>query len=355
MKLLVTGICGFVGSSLARELPLHLGGLEILGLDNLCRAGSEQNRASLRSHQIRVLHGDIRFASDLESLPKVDWVIDAAANPSVLAGISRDTSSRQLIEHNLLGTVNLLEYCKRHGAGLVLLSTSRVYSLARLCALPLRTSHQAFAPEFEQTKEPGLTQRGVDEAFSTQPPLSLYGAAKFASELLILEYGSAFGLPVHINRCGVLAGAGQFGKADQGIFSFWIHSYHARRPLRYIGFGGSGHQVRDCLHPRDLAALLALQLKQPDRGGKVLNVSGGIHSSISLAGLSDWCARRFGNHTIGSEPQNRPFDVPWLVLDSSVAEREWNWRPQITLEKILDEIADHAEHNPGWLELSDGA
>jgi CDP-paratose 2-epimerase len=43
---------------------------------------------------------------------------------------------------------------------------------------------------------------------------------------------------VHINRCGVLAGAGQFGKADQGIFSFWIHSYRARRPMKYIGFEG---------------------------------------------------------------------------------------------------------------------
>ena len=36
---------------------------------------------------------------------------------------------------------------------------------------------------------------------------------------LILEYGECFGFPVWINRCGVLAGAGQFGKADQGIFS----------------------------------------------------------------------------------------------------------------------------------------
>ena len=42
-------------------------------------------------------------------------------------------------------------------------------------------------------------------------------------ETLALEYGEAFGLPVLINRCGVLAGAGQFGRTDQGIFAYWIN------------------------------------------------------------------------------------------------------------------------------------
>jgi CDP-paratose 2-epimerase len=64
----------------------------------------------------------------------------------------------------------------------------------------------------------------------------------------------AFDFPVHVNRCGVLAGAGQFGKADQGIFAFWVHSYRNKRPLKFIGFDGAGHQVRDCLHPSDLAS-----------------------------------------------------------------------------------------------------
>ena len=57
-----------------------------------------------------------------------------------------------------------------------------------------------------------------------------------------------------MNRCGVLAGAGQFGRADQGIFAYWVNSWLRGRPLRYLGFGGQGHQVRDCLHPADLAA-----------------------------------------------------------------------------------------------------
>jgi len=213
----------------------------------------------------------------------------------------------------------------------------------------------AFEPRFADTREQGLSELGVAESFSTEPPLSLYGGAKLASELVSLEYGGAFGFPVHVNRCGVLAGAGQFGKADQGIFSYWIHSYCARRPLRYIGFGGKGYQVRDCLHPRDLASLVAMQIRQPERGGKTLNVSGGIANSISLAGLNEWCTARFGPHAISSDPRERAFDVPWLVLDSSKAQAEWNWRPTIPLEKTLIEIAEHAQENPRWLEVSDGA
>ena len=355
MKILITGICGFAGSTLAFELKHLVENLEIVGIDNLNRPGSEQNRHRLKSAEILFRHGDIRNPSDLENLPKVDWVIDAAANPSVLAGVSGATSSRQLTEHNLIGTINLLEYCKRHGAGFVMLSTSRVYSAARLSALPVEVKNKAFVPRFAGTRELGISPAGLTEDFSTQPPLSLYGSVKLASELLILEYGLAFDFPVFVNRCGVLAGAGQFGKSDQGIFTFWIHSCRRKRPLKYIGFGGTGHQVRDCLHPRDLAALIAKQMRQPKKSGSVLNVSGGLANSMSLAQLNEWCASRFGRHKIKSDSAVRRYDVPWLVLDSSRAATEWNWRPTVKLENILDEIARHAESHPEWLDLSNGA
>src|SRR5437870_10252095 len=247
MKILITGVCGFVGSTLARELLNSREGLQIVGLDNLSRPGSELNRHALKQHGVIVQHGDIRNPSDLESLSEVDWVIDAAANPSVLAGVSGVTSSRQLVEHNLVGTLNLLEYCKRSSTGFIMLSTSRVYSLPSLLNLSVEVRNQRFVPCSTRISELGFTADGITESFPTTPPLSLYGSSKLASEILALEYGAAFQIPVYINRCGVLAGAGQFGKPDQGIFSYWIHSYFERRPLKYIGFGGSGYQVRDCL------------------------------------------------------------------------------------------------------------
>jgi CDP-paratose 2-epimerase len=356
MKILITGICGFVGSTIAEELARGSSGHQLYGLDNLSRAGSEFNLRRIKQYGVRFFPGDVRNASDLESLPTVDWVIDAAANPSVLAGVTGQVSSRQLIEHNLLGTINVLEYCKRSAGGMVLLSTSRVYSIAPLASAPMDVVNDGFVPRRKEIHVPGWTDHGINEDFSTEPPLSLYGCSKFTSELLAREYGAAFGLPVYINRCGVLAGAGQFGKPDQGIFSFWIHSYSQKRPLKYIGFGGHGHQVRDCLHPRDLVPLVQEQMRSSGKlAGEIINLSGGIASSMSLAQLSQWCGRRFGPHTVGGDTAERPFDIPWVVLDSSRAEQLWGWRVATPVEQILDEIAEHAAAHPEWLDLSSTA
>jgi len=364
MRILITGICGFVGSTLARGLRQGWPDWEIAGLDNFVRAGSETNRRALRERGVQLYHGDVRNPSDLEALPRCDWIIEAAANPSVLAGVDGKTSSRQLIEHNLVGTINMLELLKQWRCGFTLLSTSRVYSIRALAAIPVDVQGDRFVPRAEgpptthhapraarhATRIAGLTAQGVAEDFSTEPPLSLYGSSKRASELLACEYAESFDLPVSILRCGVLAGAGQFGKMDQGIFSYWIHAYCRRRPLAYLGFNGTGCQVRDCLHPRDLLPLLAQQIEKPlSNAPRVLNVSGGLGQSASLRQLSAWCAERFGPHLIAAEGQNRPFDAPWLVLDTRQAAQVWGWKPQTPLEAIWSEIADHAEKNPDWL------
>lgn len=353
MRILISGICGFTGSAIARALAAQGGGYEISGFDNFIRPGSEGNRAELSRLGIRLVHADARAASDIDALPACDWVVDAAANPSVLAGLDGLSSSRQVVEHNLGGTVNLLEYCKRSRAGFILISTSRVYSVAPLAALGVQVSEGAFKPEGAALPA-GISALGVSESFPTAAPVSLYGATKLASEALALEYGEAFSLPVFINRCGILAGAGQFGRADQGIFAYWINSHLRRRPLKYIGFEGKGHQVRDCLHPADLVPLLVAQFAAPkiDRGDRVVNVGGGAQSAISLLQLTEWCADRFGPHPVAADLSQRPFDIPWMVLDPSKAGRVWGWKPRTPLQSVLEEIAVHAGTHPDWLERS---
>ncbi|MEY4940045.1 MAG: hypothetical protein RIQ93_1780 [Verrucomicrobiota bacterium] len=353
MRILISGVCGFVGSTLARAFA-EAGGHSLFGFDNFIRPGSETNRDELKRRGVRLFHGDLRASSDLETLPAVDWVVDAAANPSVLAGVDGKTSSRQLVEHNLGGTINMLEYCKQHRAGFVLLSTSRVYSIAPLASLPMETHDRAFRLASAGPRPGGVSAAGVDETFSTLAPVSLYGATKLASESLALEYGATFDLPVNINRCGVLAGAGQFGRPDQGIFAYWINSWLSKRPLKYIGFDGAGHQVRDCLHPRDLVPVLLKQFAAPKLapGDRIANFSGGAPSAMSLRQLSDWCAANLGPHEVGSDAKPRAFDIPWMVLDARKAARLWHWQPALSTPAILDEIATHARAHPGWLDLS---
>jgi CDP-paratose 2-epimerase len=352
MRILITGICGFVGSTLARTMRGQLEGVEVFGIDNFVRPGSEVNRGSLRKVGVSVRFGDVRNASDIDALPKADWLIDAAANPSVLAGVEGVTSSRQVVEHNLVGTVNMLEYCKRHGAGFILLSTSRVYSIPPLSGLKVEGVNDAYRPVPNQNFPTGVSTNGVSEEFSTRPPVSLYGSTKVAAEHLALEYGADFDFPVWINRCGVLAGAGQFGRGDQGIFAYWIHSWLRNRPLKYIGFGGKGYQVRDCLHPRDLMSILRVQLAGTTGKNEIVNLGGGMKNSMSLAQLSAWCTARFGPRPIDVDGTSRPFDLRWLVLDCARTTSEWQWQVETPLETILDEIAEHAQSHPEWLELS---
>lgn len=354
MKIFITGICGFVGSSLASWFREHQRSVSVHGMDNFIRPGSETNRLKLKALGVSVRHGDVRNASDFETLPDVDWVFDAAANPSVLAGVDGNTSTRQLVEHNLLGTVNILEYCRRIHAGFVLLSTSRVYSIPTLVGLPLVERDGAFCLDETRALPEGVSPQGITVDCPTTAPISLYGATKLASETLAIEYGSAFSLPIWINRCGVIAGAGQFGTAEQGIFSYWIHAFVAKRPLRYCGFGGKGLQVRDALHPSDIADLIWRQINYTGSDmRRIFNAGGGSDNAMSLAQLTQWCTTQFGAHTVTSDPSQRQFDVPWYVTDNHQATDVLGWRPQQDLESILMEISELARQCPGWLTRCD--
>ena len=348
MKVLITGICGYVGSRVAARLAESVPGLKVYGVDNLSRRGSESNLACLARLGAKVIHGDVRLQDDISALPEADWVIDCAANPSVLAGVdpAEDVTSAQLVGSNLTGTLNLLEYCKRHKSGLILLSTSRVYSTKALNALKLAERPTRFEPA-GRAFAAGFSKYGVSEKFSTEPPLSLYGATKLASEIMALEYAEAFDFPLWINRSGVIGGPGQFGKADQGIFSFWACSHALGRPLKFIGFGGRGKQVRDCVTAEDVACLLLMQMRRPDKKApKIINIGGGAANAVSLRELDDFCRDFFRTREItGSVAASRPYDVPYYVSDCRLAEKYWGWKPSRRREELLPDICRWARDN----------
>lgn len=78
-----------------------------------------------------------------------------------------------MLEHNLVGTISLLEFCRQTGTGLILLSTSRVYSIAPLLNLPVTIENEAYRPQLDSYCVVGLPSEGVAESFPTTPPLSL--------------------------------------------------------------------------------------------------------------------------------------------------------------------------------------
>lgn len=338
MRVLVTGGAGFVGSRIARDFRAR--GADVVALDNLRRRGSETNLTPLGAEGVTFVHGDVRAAADLDDLAgDFDVVVDAAAEPSVLAGL--DGSPRYVIEANLLGTVNLLEFCRRRAGALLFLSTSRVYSIDPLRALALTEGPTRFdlAPEQPIT---GAGPRGVSEAFPTDSARSFYGASKLASELLVQEYAALYGLRAVITRCGVITGAGQFGKAEQGVFAMWAANHVLGLPLRYIGFGGTGKQVRDLLHPNDLLDLLHRQLEGIEGcSGRVFNAGGGLEGSVSLMELTELCRAAAGREVaVGSDDRTSAVDIPHYVTDNTRAADELGWRPTTTPTQIVAEIVD---------------
>jgi CDP-paratose 2-epimerase len=337
MRILITGGAGFVGSSLALMFKRDRPNDDVCALDNLKRRGSELALARLARAGVRFVHGDVRSADDLREAGAFDLLVECSAEPSVHAGY--DGSPSYVLETNLTGTINCLEVARACKADVIFLSTSRVYPIERLRAIPLeRTATRLTIPD--HAAGTGWSPKGIATDFPLGGYRSMYGATKLASELLIEEYRAMYGLRTIVNRCGVISGPWQMGKVDQGFIVLWAsrHLYGGR--LSYIGFGGEGLQVRDVMHVSDLYDLLKVQLADLGRySGAVFNVGGGLRNSVSLAELTSMCRERAGaTIPIDSQPQTSAADVPYYVTDNSNVTTTTGWSPVRRVETILDEV-----------------
>lgn len=339
MRILITGGAGFVGSNLAYSFKAQDAACELVVLDNLRRRGSELNLPDLKRRGIGFIHGDIRQASDLDDLPgNFDLLIEASAEPSVQAGLKN--SPQYVLQTNLVGTLNCLEFARRRVGATVFLSTSRVYSIKPLRHIALTESATRFKIADAQTLS-GISRQGIAENFATHLPRSFYGATKLASEMMVQEYVDSYGLRAVINRCGVLAGAGQFGKVDQGVFTLWVAAHLWGDSLRYTGFGGQGKQVRDLLHPDDLFNLLQLQIAdEAALQGQIFNVGGGVKNAVSLCELTEVCRRETQREIkITSDMTTSPVDIPLYISDNGSVSSHFSWTPRQNVAIIVEDIA----------------
>ena len=192
----------------------------------------------------------------------------------------------------------------------------------------------------EQQSLPGVSSHGISEQFPLDKARSLYGSTKLASELLIAEYADAYGLRILINRCGVLTGPWQMGKVDQGVFALWIANHYFQKPLKYIGYGGTGKQVRDFLHVADLLNLIDLQIHSlEDLKGRTFNVGGGAANTLSLYETTQLCQEITGNQVnIAPVPETRIGDIPIFITDSRKVMAATGWKPQRDAKSTLTDI-----------------
>lgn len=334
MRILITGGAGFIGSNLALHLRSVLADAEIVCMDNLYRRGSELNVPRLRAANIRFQHGDIRQTGDFPP-GAFDFLIECSAEPSVLAG--QDGSPDYLFHTNVTGAFHCLEAARRMGARLIFLSTSRVYPIAALENHGWEEKESRFAWLDQGTS--GVSARGVSEDMPLAGARSLYGFTKLAAEHLIEEYRETYGLKAVVNRCGVIAGPWQFGKVDQGVVGLWVMAHVFGRKLAYIGYGGTGKQVRDVLHVADLCALIADQITNFDSWeGWRGNVAGGLENSLSLRELTGLCQEVTGAKVeISSIAETRPADLRLFIADCTRLFARTSWRPRRDVRRLVED------------------
>jgi len=348
LTILITGGCGFIGSNLAILLRQKYANYTIVCLDNLKRRGSELNVLRLTQAGIQFIHGDVRNMEDMELPFRPNIIIDAAAEPSVLAGA--DGSLDYVINTNLGGTVHVLRLAVKHGAKLLFLSTSRVYPIAYLEEVQYQVTENRFELQPLQLL-PGVTQKGISEAFLLDKARSVYGATKLASELLLAEYKAFFGLQYVVNRCGVVAGPYQMGKVDQGVIALWVARHYWKQNVTYFGYGGEGKQVRDILHIADLFRLTDYQIHHFEQvDGQTFNVGGGLTSAISLKELTAICAQVTGNkvkeHAVA---ENRKGDIPLYLSDTTRIHQATGWQPVKNVHDIVTDVFHWIQQNESFL------
>lgn len=345
-RVLITGGAGFVGSFLGLGLAHRYPNWKITALDNLRRRGSELNLPRLKQAGIEFIHGDVRNTEDLDPVAlQPNLILECSAEPSVLAGYN---SPGYVLQTNLVGTVNCLELARQTQADFIFLSTSRVYPIARLSALKYREAETRFQLLDEQDLA-GASNEGLSEEFPLDGARSLYGATKLASELLIAEYADAYGMRTLINRCGVLTGPWQMGKVDQGVFALWMAFHYFQKSLKYIGYGGTGKQVRDFLHIGDLLELIDIQINRLEElKGKTFNVGGGVQNTLSLYETTQLCEKITGYQIpITPVPETRTGDVPIFITDARKVMQATGWKPKRNAETTLGEIYEwiHESNN----------
>ena len=332
MKIIVTGGCGFVGSTLCLFLKKNLPNSTILSIDNLSKIYSKFNHNILKKNKIRnevVNLGKFNCFSNIKF--KSDFIIDCSAEPSVEA--SKKNISK-VISSNFLSTHNILEKTKIDNSKLIFISSSRAY--------PIKNSYLKFEKYKKQNKHLPYSEK---EDFSGQK--TIYGFTKYSSEKLIEEYNYSCNLKYIINRCALISGPGQFGRVEQGLVSLWLWRHMNKLSLEYFGYNGKGEQVRDVLFIDDLCNLILKQIKSFHVfQNNAFCIGGGLKNSTNLKNLTKICEEITNNRVkISGNMNTSIYDIPYYVTSLKKIKKFTKWEPKISLYDGLESTYNWMKKN----------
>jgi CDP-paratose 2-epimerase len=340
---IVSGSAGLIGSETCKRF--HREGFDVVGIDNDMRAaffGPEASTLASRRALEQNLKNYRHFAVDIrdrEGIDKIfakfagstEVVIHTAAQPS------HDWAARDPFTDfgvNALGTLNLLEACRKHAprAVFIFTSTNKVYGDApnRLPFVEMETRWEIQSSHSYYV--------GIDEQLTIdQSKHSLFGASKAAADLLVQEYGLYFGIKSVCFRGGCLTGPGHAGTELHGFLAYLMKCAVAGKPYRVFGY--KGKQVRDNIHSFDLVEAF-WQFFQAPRAGEVYNIGGSRHSHCSMLEAIKLCEEITGKKLTWTYVEdNRIGDHIWYVSDVRKFQSHYpNWKYRYDLRALLDEI-----------------
>jgi len=303
MKVLVTGVAGFIGSHLADRLVVR--GDEVVGLDSFSDsydpAIKQRNVAQLRD-EARLVEGDILDAALVDQLfteTAFDAVAHLAAVPGVRASII-DPSRYQRV--NVEGTAIIAQAMQRHGVGrLVYASSSSVYG---------------YNPD-----------RPYRETDRVDQPASPYAASKRSAELLLYALHRVHGIGTTVLRYFTVYGPRQ--RPDMAIHKF-CRAIEAGQPITLFGQGDSS---RDYTYVDDIVTGTVAALDRVTDAYQIYNL--GNNQPVALSELVALIGKALGKPPQIEHAEAQAGDVDHTLAAIERAQAELGYRPATPIREGL--------------------
>lgn len=319
--ILITGAAGFIAYKVSQVLLKE--GHSVLGIDNMNDAYDirlkKWHLAQLLPYKrFRFSKFDIcnkKALAEFGGVSKIDAVINLAARAGIRASL---TNPWEFYNTNVIGTLNLLEFCKERGIPkFVLASSSSVYG----------------------ANPPLPTPETADSTHPMQP----YAASKIAAETLCHSYHHLFGLDVTIFRYFNVFGPGL--RSDLAIFRFLQRIMEEKT----IHIFGDGTLTRGFTYLDDIAHGTILGLKH--LGFEVINLGG--HEQVSINDLISRIEKVTGKTAERSYEEALRADMQANWADIGKAKEILGWQPQVDLDEGLSKLMNWYKQERSWLKNID--
>jgi len=330
-RLLITGGCGFIGTSLVHKILQTNSIFAILVMDNFVTGTSEDLREVTsysggdlgraegsnqrpevkrqKSDRPRVIlfEGDIRDKETvMHSAKDVDCIVHLAANTGVGPSVE---DPRLDMECNVIGTVNMLEAARLNGVKKFIFASSG-------------------APA-------GEVEPPIHEELPPHP-VSPYGASKLAGEGYCSAYYRTFGIDTVCLRFGNVYGPRSKHKSSV-VAKFIRQALNGETCEIY----GDGTQTRDFIYIDDLVRAMVLSMEK-DVGGEIFQIATGLERTVGE--VVEMIARALGKRGIKmtiKHTQPRLGDVKRNFADTSKAKRMLGWEPEVELEDGIERTIEY--------------